>query len=189
MSRLGIYASQITGKLSTNSFESIATSIVGAGGSSSISFSSIPSTYTHLQIRAITRTNRADTNDFITLRFNSDSGTNYSYHSLYGNGSSVGAGDYGTSTGSPWSGVTAGNNAAGSQFGGVVIDVLDYKNTNKYKTVKLLSGTDQNGTTGRLYVMSNLWRNTAAISTMTIIPTYGTSFSQYSHFALYGVKG
>ena len=48
---LGVIASQITGHLSTNSFESIQTVTVGSGGQSSISFSSIPSTYKHLQLR------------------------------------------------------------------------------------------------------------------------------------------
>lgn len=184
---LGIFASQ--GRVAANSYESIATVTVGAGGSSSIDFTSIPSTYKHLQIRAISRTNRGDTNDFMTVRFNSDTGTNYAYHSLYGNGASAGAADTGTSTGTPWSGVTAGGNATASIFGAVIWDVLDYQNTNKYKTLRLLSGTDQNGTTGRIYFQSNLWQSTSAISTVTIIPTYGTLFSQYSHFALYGIKG
>lgn len=174
---------------STNSYESIATTTVGAGGTSTITFSSIPSTYKHLQIRAISRTNRGDTNDFMTVRFNSDTGTNYAYHSLYGNGASAGAADTGTSTGTPWSGVTAGGNATASMFGAVIWDVLDYQNTNKYKTLRLLSGTDQNGTTGRIYFQSNLWQSTSAISTVTIIPTFGTLFSQYSQFALYGIRG
>ena len=174
---------------STNSYESIATVSVGVLGSASIDFTSIPSTYKQLQIRAISRTNRADTNDFMTLRFNSDSGSNYAYHSLYGNGASAGGNDTGTSTGTPWSGVTSGATAGASMFGTAVWDVLDYQNTNKYKTTRLLSGTDQNGTTGRIYFMSNLWQNTAAITTVTITPTYGTLFSQYSSFALYGIKG
>lgn len=74
-------------------------------------------------------------------------------------------------------------------FGAQVWDVLDYQNTNKYKTVRVLSGTDQNGTTGRLYFMSNLWQSTSAISTVTITATYGTGLQEYSKFALYGIKG
>ena len=172
-----------------SSYESIATTTVGSGGTSTITFSSIPSTYNHLQIRAISRTNRGDTNDFMTVRFNNDSSSIYAYHSLYGNGGTAGAADRGTSTGTPWSGVTAGANAGADMFGAVIWDVLDYQNTNKYKTLRLLSGTDQNATTGRIYFQSNLWQSTSAISTVTIIPTYGTLFSQYSHFALYGIKG
>jgi len=174
---------------STNSYESIATVTVGSGGASTITFSSIPSTFKHLQIRALSRTNRADTNDLLTMRFNSDSGSNYAYHSLYGNGSSAAANDTGTSTGTPWSAMTAGNSAGASMFGAQVWDVLDYQNTNKYKTVRVLSGTDQNGTTGRLYFMSNFWQSTSAISTVTITSTYGTGLQEYSSFALYGIKG
>ena len=74
---------------STNSYESIATVTVGAGGSSSISFSSIPSTYKHLQIRSINLSSSTDNN--ILMRFNSDSGANYSRHYVYGDGASVGA--------------------------------------------------------------------------------------------------
>jgi len=173
----------------TNSYESIATTTVGSGGTSTITFSSIPATFKQLQIRALSRTNRADTVDFMTLRFNSDTGNNYAYHSLYGNGATAGANDTGTSTGTPWSGITAGGNASASMFGAAVWDVLDYQNSNKYKTTRLLSGTDQNGSNGRIYFMSNLWQNTAAITTVAIIPTYGTLFSEYSSFALYGIKG
>jgi hypothetical protein len=185
---LGIVASGNYPRVTT-SYESIQTVTVGSGGTASIAFTSIPSTYQHLQIRAISRTNRADTNDFMTIRFNGDSGSNYSYHSLYGNGASAGGNDTGTSTGTPWSGVTAGGNATASMFGAAVWDVLDYQNANKYKTTRLLSGTDQNGINGRIYFMSNLWQNTAAITTVTIIPTHGTLFSEYSQFALYGIKG
>ena len=175
--------------VSPTSYESIATVTVGSGGSSSIAFSSIPSTFKHLQIRALSRTNRADTNDFLTMRFNSDSGSNYAYHSLYGNGSSAAANDTGTSTGTPWSAVTAGNSAGASMFGAQVWDVLDYQNTNKYKTVRALTGTDQNGTTGRIYFISNLWQSTSAVNAITITATSGTALQEYSKFALYGIKG
>ena len=145
--------------------------------------------YQHLQIRCISRTNRADTNDFITVQFNSDTGANYAYHSLYGTGAAANGNDTGTSQTTPWSSATAGGNASASMFGASVIDILDFSNTNKYKTLRALSGTDQNSTTGRLYFMSNLWQNSNAISTIKISPTYGTSFAQYSQFALYGIRG
>ena len=163
-------------------------SVTLSANTTSIGFSGIPTGYKHLQIRGLTRTDRADTNDFITVRFNNATSGTYAYHSLYGNGSSAGAADTGTSTGTPWSGVTAGGNAGASMFGAVIWDVLDYQSTNKYKTIRVLSGTDQNATTGRIYFQSNLWQSTSAISTITIIPTYGTNFVQYSEFALYGVK-
>jgi len=187
---LGILASQITGHLSTNSYESIATVTIGAGGASSATFSSIPSTYKNLQIRALARTDRASNpQDFLQVRYNSDTGANYAYHSLYGNGASAGGNDTGTSTANPWSAVVAGATATASVFGTFVADLVDYTNTNKYKTLRSLSGIDNNDTSGRLYFQSNLWQNTAAVSTITIQPVYGTNFVQYSSFALYGVKG
>ena len=64
---------------------------VGATATASITFSNIPATYSHLQIRAIARTNVASTADYPQIRFNSDSGSNYAHHLLYGDGSAAGA--------------------------------------------------------------------------------------------------
>lgn len=187
---LGIMASQISGHLwaPSGAYDSIATATVGSGGASTVTFSSIPSTYTHLQVRYLARTNRADVQDLIRFRFNSDAGTNYAYHWLRGDGGTADAGN-GTSTASPWTAVIAGGNASASQFGVGVSDVLDYANTNKYKTTRTLSGVDTNSADGRIMFFSNLWMNTAAITSIEIAPNYGTSFSNYSSFALYGIKG
>jgi hypothetical protein len=73
-------------------------------------------------------------------------------------------------------------------FGGVVIDILDYKNTNKYKTVRILSGTEYNNSNGGVSFNSGLWQNTDAITTITLQPS-GANFAEYSQFALYGIKG
>jgi len=166
---------------STSSYESIATVTVGAGGSSTITFSSIPSTYTHLQIRGIART---ATNVSLGLRFNSDTASNYSRHYLNGNGASAGAGGGASST-SAYAGTTA---TATSAFGANVIDVLDYKDTNKYKTIRALSGGDNNGS-GFVQFMSGSWRNTNAVSNIDIFQVDGDTITQYSSFALYGIKG
>jgi len=184
---LGILASANYPRV-TSSYESIATTTIGSGGASTITFSSIPSTYTHLQVRYLARTNRADVQDLIRFRFNSDSGTNYAYHWLRGDGATADASNA-SSTASPWTAIIAGGNASASQFGAGVSDVLDYKNTNKYKTTRTLSGVDTNSADGRIMFLSNLWMNTAAITSIEIAPNYGTSFNQYSSFALYGIKG
>jgi hypothetical protein len=188
---LGTLASQFSGK-SFSSFESIQTATVGAGGASNIEFTSIPATYTHLQIRGIAQETRAtygisDGN----MQFNSDTGTNYSRHNIQGTGSAVVAngdanltfitladGMWGTST--------------GGSFGVSIVDILDYANTNKYKTVKVLSGVDFNGTLagygGYVGILSGNWRNTNAITSIKINAQTG-NFTQYSSFALYGIKG
>jgi hypothetical protein len=169
-------------------YESIETVTVGSGGAGTVTFSSIPSTYSHLQVRYIARSNRGDVQDIIRFRFNSDSGTNYAYHWLRGDGGTADAGNA-TSTASPWTAIIAGANAGASQFGVGVSDILDYSNTNKYKTTRTLSGVDTNSANGRIMFFSNLWMNTNAITSIEIAPNYGTSFNQYSSFALYGIKG
>jgi hypothetical protein len=160
----------------TNSYESIQT-VTLTGSQSSIDFTSIPSTYKHLQIRMSYRSSLSDNSH---IRFNGDTGSNYAWHELFGTGSSAGAG--------------AGASATFGKVGyaevnpGVaVIDILDYQNTSKYKTVRSLNGSDNNGS-GYILLRSSLWQSTTAISSINIFPASGT-LSQYSSFALYGIKG
>lgn len=158
-------------------YDSIATTTVGAGGSATITFSSIPQTYKHLQVRCLHQ--NASTSN-LRYQFNGDTATNYSWHQVYGDGANPGAS------------ATA-NEAYGlgsylfAQWGATVLDVLDYANTNKNKTVRSVGGTDANGS-GYVGLQSGLWRNTTAITQIDIKAT-GGSFIQYSHFALYGIKG
>ena len=169
-----------------NSYESIATINVGSGGQATAEFTSIPGTYTHLQLRAIARTNYAAASIAFHLQFNSDSGTTYSSHELTGNGTSAAA-TVSTSTSYPVLGDITGSSATSSVFGAVVLDILDYTNTNKYTTIRSLSGNDRNGS-GKLGLYSGNWRNTNAITSIQIIPGAG-DFIQYTQFALYGIKG
>lgn len=169
------------------SFESIATTTVGAGGQATITFSSIPSTYKHLQVRYMARTNRAATQDFLLTRFNSDTGSNYSYHQLAGDGSAAGSSAGATQT-SMQSGMTAGGSTTASIFGAGVIDILDYGDTNKYKTLRTLDGMDRNGA-GQVEMYSGNWRSTSAVSTITITSYGSANFVEYSSFALYGIRG
>jgi hypothetical protein len=175
---------------STSSYESISTVTVGSGGSASIDFTSIPATYTHLQLRGIFRGSPAATYGGLRLRLGSsntiDTATNYSTHNVYGDGSSAAIGAASNSnvifTGSiPQASISA------SIFGVAVIDILDYANTNKYKTTRTLSGVDANGS-GYSELMSGNWRSTNAVNTLSIFATSG-NFVQYSQFALYGIKG
>ena len=174
--------------VSTNSYESIATTTVGAGGVASITFSSIAATYTHLQIRGIGRTNRATPADMDSLwmQFNGDTATNYSDHALRGDGSAASA----TSDVSyaQMEMYRIANVYASNVFGAQIIDILDYANTNKYKTIRSLGGVDNNGS-GMVALNSGNWRNTAAITSILLKPAVGTLFNQYSSFALYGIKG
>jgi hypothetical protein len=172
---------------STTSYESIATVTVGGGGSSTISWTSIPSTFKHLQIRGIARTNHASSFDNMKLTYNGDTGTNYNGHQLYGFGASAGA-QSGGDNAFTFVGYVSGNSGTASVFSGFVIDILDYANTNKYKTDRYLCGEDLNGS-GSISLGSGLWRSTSAINRVDLTPADGSSFNQYSSFALYGIKG
>jgi hypothetical protein len=175
---LGIMASQISGKLS--SYDSIATTTVGAGGVSSITFSSIPSTYKHLQIRLFSNAGGNDT----FYQFNGDTGANYTRHFLYGNGTSALAGSsISVDSGSiAYSAPTANTNV----FGAAIFDVLDYANTSKNTTTRSITGFNNNGI-GLVVQYSGLWLNTAAVSSIVMRP-YAGNFNQYTSVALYGVK-
>jgi hypothetical protein len=169
-----------------NSYESISTVTVGSGGSASVSFTSIPSDYTHLQIRGIACTNRGTSSgDNIGYRFNSDSGNNYACHDLIGQGSS--ASSSATTSTNMISGARIGGETT-NPFGGFIIDILDYRNVNKYKTTKMLAGMNNNST-GFVGLTSGVWLNSNAITTITLLSATSNTLQNYSSFALYGIKG
>lgn len=164
----------------------IATTVVGAGGSSTITFSSIPQNYEHLQIRFTARAGSATAADTdIKMQFNSDTGSNYSQHYLYGNGASAAAGGAANTAYAQGGDIVLGGIAA-NVFAVGIVDILDYANTNKYKTSRVLTGFDANGS-GWLWYDSGNWRNTNVITDIVLTP-FSSTFAQYSHFALYGIK-
>ena len=153
---------------------------VGPAGASSVSFTNIPNTYSHLQIRGVAT---SASTPRIYLRYNSDSGSNYTYHFLEGNGGSAVA-SAGANQTENWlfiNGFIAANNPAP-----FVIDILDYKDANKFKTMKSLHGNDNNSF-GYVSLASGLWRSTSAISSIELF-TNTSTFSANSQFALYGVE-
>lgn len=174
-----------------SSYESIATVTVGSGGASSVSFSSIPSTFTHLQIRILSRSPYSATVelDSLTMRVNGDTGSNYSYHGLRGNGSSANT-DANNTVAFAKLGEQVDDAYGSNMFTGIIIDLLGYANTNKYKTFRSLCGADTNGA-GSVALYSALWQSTSAITSLTFYSGTGLArgFNQYSSFALYGVKG
>lgn len=174
------------------SFESIAT-VMGNGSSTSLTFSSIPQTYASLQIRGLSRNVSGNSgNSNLNIRFNSDSGSNYTRHFLRGTGSAIGS--YGD-TGSTWAIVQDGDLSwtASSAFKAVsIIDIHDYTSTTRNKTVRSFAGQNVNdtGDSGTAVALSSvLWINTAAITSITITSAGGSAFDSTSVFSLYGIKG
>jgi len=193
---LGIMASQISGHLfaPSGAYDSIATVTVGTAVST-ITFSSIPSTYTHLQVRFIGRSvTTSGTYDSLLMRFNSDTSTNYSEHAILGNGAAVYA-DVNNGVGYIIVEPLTSSGAIANNFGAGNIDIIDYANTNKYKTIKHLSGMDNNNTGGTNFQYgynafgSGSWRSTSAITSITFNTGSTSNFAQYTSFALYGIKG
>jgi len=169
-------------------YESIASQTLGSD-TATVTFSSIPSTYQHLQLRIMGRHSGSNTSVLgAALRFNSDTSANYIEHILRGNGSSVlSTGN----TGRTYSLIDTcipGNNFTAGIFGVSIIDIHDYAATTKNKTLRSINGIDTNSTAGYLTLNSSLWLNTNAINTILIYPE-SNNWKAGSTFALYGIKG
>ena len=150
----------------------------------SVTFSSIPSTYKNLQLRM--KVNTSSTGDTIYIRLNGDTGTNYTRHYLQGNGTTATAvGNTGRSymQVGGWSTNTANTTISCC----IISDLIDYANTSKYKTLRTSSGIDKNGT-GDMVLASNLWISTAAVSSITVALDTN-SFASGTSIALYGMVG
>lgn len=178
---VGIYASQISGHLwaPNGAYDALAT--VTLSSDATVTFSGIPQGYKHLQLRYMAN-NSASANYKISLRFNGDSGSNYNWHYLYGDGSGAGSG-----ANDEYTAMRLGKaNYQSTYWSHGIIDLLDYSNSTKYTTGRSFSGWDSNGS-GTVELSSGLWKNTAAVTSIDIVPYSGNLLSG-SKFALYGVK-
>ena len=160
----------------TSTYEKIATTSPAAL-TTTITFSSIPSTYTDLVLVANVTNFNASIED-ADVRFNSDTGSNYSWTRIEGNGSSTGSAR-GTSTTS----IPLALSASGSGGGNVIWSIQNYSNTTTFKTALYRN----NLPAARVQAYVSLWRNTAAISTITLTKG-GNGFAANCTFTLYGIK-
>ena len=159
------------------------TYVVPAGGVSSVTFSSISQNFAHLQIRGIGIYGYVNT----LIQFNGDTGSNYTYHELYGgySGGNV-TGSTGSSTGQ--TSTRGGISTSASYPSPQIIDILDYSSVSKNKTIRVLHGADTNATADSFVgLRSGAWLSLSAITSIKLYPASG-SYSQFSQFALYGVK-
>ena len=184
---LGIMASGMSGNLWApgKDFDSIATG-TGTGSSGTISFTSIPQTYRHLQIRWMGRGSSADNNiDMYCWLNGNTSQANYTKHALRGNGATATASGSAASA-QPIMGNPTAANLNADMMGVGIIDILDYRDTNKYKTQRAITGEDENGA-GNVWLFSSVFMNSSAV-TQIDLQTQTGNWTTDSTFALYGVK-
>lgn len=171
-------------------FELIQTSF-GNGSSGTIEFSSIPSTYRHLQLRMTVRHDNASSANLeeCSIRFNNVSTNIYSMHWLEGSGATVSSGNYSTQN-SMWGIWSNAPSSTASVFAGTIFEILDYASTNKFKTVRSLSGSVP-ATPARISLYSASYQATTAISSIQIFSPNPTTkpFHSSARFSLYGIRG
>lgn len=185
---LGIYASQDYVRIPPSSFESIATA-TGTGSSGTITFSSIPSTYQHLQLRILSRSTSAAATSDLTLQLNGVTGSaNYKSHYLFGTGASTGAGADGSGTTNMFIGLTPADSEAANIFGVAIVDLADYNSATKNKTMRAISGHDKNGATGYIWLSSGMNLSTSAVTSLDVKLNAG-NFATGTTISLYGIKG
>jgi hypothetical protein len=180
---LGIWASsKAVAAADTGAMFPLQVITVGAAGASSVTFTNIPATYSHLQVRFMSLNASAQS---VIMQFNGDTNSNYAKHSLNGNGSSALGQGYSSQSYFNVQGYRVAASTPNPVVG--IVDILDYANTNKAKTARMLSGFDANGS-GEVDLNSGLWTSTSAITSILIRLESSGTINQYSQFALYGVK-
>jgi len=179
------------GTTATSSFDSLGTVLV-TSDTASVTFSSIPQTYTNLQVRISNgKMDRPATFGDFQLQINGDStGYNYVLHQLSGNGTAASASYTPTTTNLPyWSFSRLAGNSDTLLTAIAILDIVDYSTTNKTKVVRTISGVDANGS-GEVNLQSGLYTSgTAAITSLVFLTGYGsTVFKAPTQFSLYGIK-
>jgi hypothetical protein len=162
-------------------YEPIATSTLGAAAAS-IDFSSLSASYTDLRIVWTARTSASD---FPTIRLNSDTGTNYGYVILYGNGTAAGS-SQANNTATPYLGADISLPTATNTFCVITIDLLSYAGNN-YKTMLVSYSNDKNGS-GEVNRTVSVWKSTSTVNAISLRTTSGNNLTAGCTATLYGIK-
>lgn len=180
------YNTALAGNPLYTDMELISTTVL-TGAAPTVTFSSIPQVYKHLQIRIVERdSDTPATPTALWMWFNNDTTSgNYRWHRLYGNSVSALSGDSGTTT-RILVGVSAGAGAPANVYGASIVDVLDYASTSKNKTIRALAG-GVTTTTPEINLNSGVWLSTAAITTITVAGN--ANMIAGTRVSLYGIKG
>jgi hypothetical protein len=168
-----------------NTFTLIASSTVGAGGSASIDFTSIPNTYTDLCLKLSLRNSYAGTYVSGKLRVNSNSSSIYTSRILSGGGSSVGSSSYGPASQLEW-GPAGANNLTANTFSSVEMYFPSYTSSND-KSISIDGVMETNDSSNNaLQLWAGLAATSSAISSIEVNFNAG-SWMQYSTAYLYGI--
>jgi len=170
-----------------NTYQLIASNTVGSGGVSSITFSSIPGTYTDLLIKISSRSDRSDAdNDSIRATINGST-SNFDGRFLYANGSTA-ASYTNTSASTPrLMTMGNGNTATSNVFGNSEVYLPNYAGSN-FKSWGSDNVSENNATANAMILDAGIWSDTSAITTILLAPGNGTLFLEHSTFYLYGIK-
>ena len=162
-------------------YEAIATVTVGSGGAGTVTFSSIPQTYTDLLIKVSARGDANFPNQSYEIRLNGST-SNASGRRIYGNGASAAS-----DTTAYIEGVGA--TATASTFSNDEIYIPNYTSSNN-KSVSIDNVSENNATTAYAVLEAFLWSNSAAVTSIDLVALNAGSqeFVQYSTFTLYGIK-
>ena len=162
-----------------NTYTLIASSTVGSGGAASIDFSSIPSTYTDIVLKASLRTTCTDPDDYLNIKPN-NSTANLTFRYLRGTGSAVAS----ATTERP---AVDGSGATASTFGNLEIYIPNYAGST-YKSFSIDTVTENNATAALTTLNAHLWSDTSAINRIVLASGQSFNFVQYSTAYLYGIK-
>jgi len=167
-----------------NTYQLIEAKTLGSD-TASVSFTSIPSTYTDLQLLVSARVDRTGISVNMGLRFNSSS-SNYTQIMLYSGGTTTG-GLYSTALDQFGYWYSPANSATASTFSNQSVYIPNYASSYN-KSVSIDSTSEHNGADTNLLLLSGLWSDTSAITTITLSNYQGSNLRSGSTFYLYGIK-
>ena len=171
----------------TTSWTAIASNTVGVLGTASVTFSSIPATYTDLVVNVSARTNIVDTEDWLKLEFNGSGGTAYSDRVMWGNGTSAPSASESGVASVLYGGMVNASTSTSNTFSNCLIYIPNYAgSTNKSFSSNIAE--EQKATKAFNAATAGLWSNTAAITSLKLTPSNAGLIVQYSTFTLFGIK-
>ena len=169
----------------SNTYKLISSVTVGAAGASSIDFASIPATFTDLKLVMSLRSTAPYTNVFITAN---GATTSFTWRALFGDGSAASSiNDGGTTSSFNISGAMPRSTYTANTFGNTEFYIPNYAGSTN-KSFSFDATAENNATATAMTLTAGLWSNTAAITSLKLVPDPTYSFVQHSTAYLYGVK-